>query len=60
MQRVIDLLEENVTSYKIDWSSCTTGDSYRVELEGGEQHISGDFPEDLIEKILEYLNEEDK
>ncbi len=58
MEEVIRLLEDNVCSYNIQWYSCTTGDSYRIEINGGEHYIGGDYPETLLENIEEYLEAE--
>ncbi|MDN5091028.1 hypothetical protein [Aliarcobacter butzleri] len=58
MNEVIELLEDKFCSYTIAWHSCTTGDSYKIDINGDEHYISGDYPEELIEKIKELLEDE--
>ena len=35
-----------------------SGDSYKIDINGDEHYISGDYPEELIEKIEELLEDE--
>lgn len=63
MNRVIELLEENVSNYTIDWyghkSKNETGDVYEILIDN-KQHIYGDCAEELIDGILEYLEKEEE
>lgn len=57
MGEVIELLEDNVCSYSIQWHRTTSGDSYKIDIDGGDGHVSGDFPDELIEEIGDYIIE---